>query len=100
MDNTKIISINLIHTILKTAVGDIEELRAVQNVLDQVEVLSGKSQTYEEYCSFLVLETITYDDNRIPKPFFSRQNNNTIRSIYQHDVYFNHDDSWGEYNNF
>ena len=43
-----IISLNLMHTMLKTAVWDIEELCIAQTVADQLKVLTGKSQTYEE----------------------------------------------------
>ena len=65
-----------------------------------MKVLTGKSQTYEEYCSLLVSAAITYDDTRRPKLFFSMKNNNNSRSIYQHDVSSNNDDSWGEHNDF
>ena len=34
---------------LKTAVFDIKELRAVQNTADQLKLFTGKGQTYEEY---------------------------------------------------
>ena len=84
---------------LKTVVWDIEELRVEQNVSDQLKVLTGKSQTYEEYFSLIVSSAITYDDNRRPKPLFSRNNNNNSRSIYQHDVSPNND-SWGDHNDF
>ena len=82
------------HTMLKTAVFDIEELRAVQNTADQLKLFTGKGQTYEEYCTLLISAATSYDDNHKPKSFMSRRNNN--RKVYQHDFTYNDDMSWGE----
>ena len=54
VDDVEIIGPNLMHTMLKTAVFGIEELRAVQNTADQLQVFTGKGQTYEEYCTLLI----------------------------------------------
>ena len=78
------------HTMLKTAVFDIEELRAVQNTADQLKVFTGKGQTYEEYCTLLISAATSYDDNHKPKPFLSRRNTNN-RKIYQHDMVYNYE---------
>ena len=42
VDDVDVIGPNLMHTMLKTAVFDIEELRAVQNTADQLKVFTGK----------------------------------------------------------
>ena len=94
VDEVDVIGPTLMHTMLKTAVFDIEELRAVQNTADQLKLFTGKGQTYEEYCTLLISAATSYDDNHKPKSFSSRQNN--TRKIYQHDFTYNEDRSWGE----
>ena len=96
VDEVDVIGPNLMHTMLKTAVFDIEELRAVQNTADQLKVFTGKGQTYEEYCTLLISAATSYDDNHKPKSFPSRRN----RSVYQHDSTYNDNLSWGEYSGY
>ena len=85
VDEIDVIRPNLMHTMLKTAVFGIEELRAVQNTADQLQVFTGKGQTYEEYCKLLISAATSYDDNHKPKPFLARRNTNNNRKVYQHD---------------
>ena len=58
------------HTMLKTAVYGIEELRAVQNTADKLKVFTGYGQTYEEYCTLLIFEATSYDDHHKPNHFY------------------------------
>ena len=58
-----VIGPNLMHTMLKTSVFDIEELRAVQNTADQLKVFTGKGQTNEKYFTLMISAATPYDDN-------------------------------------
>ena len=90
VDAVDVIGPNLMHTMLKTAVYDLPELRAVQNTADQLKIFTGKGQTYEEYCSLLISAATSYDDHHKPKSFLSRRNTNN-RRVYQHDLDSNDD---------
>ena len=99
VDNADVIGPTLMHTMLKTAVYGIEELRAVQNTADQLKIFTGHGQTYEEYCALLISAATSYDDHHKPKTFLSRRNTNN-RKVYEHDLSYNDIDSWGDHGEF
>ena len=75
------------HTMLKNAVYDTSQLRHVQDLADQLKISSGRSQTYEEYCSLLVSAAISYDNvNKTTASF-----NQGKRRIYQHEIGYEYD---------
>ena len=84
------------HTMLKTAVYGIEELRAVQNTADQLKIFTGHGQTQEEYCTLLISAAASYDDQHKPKSFLSRRNTNN-RKVYEHDLSYNDTDLWRDH---
>ena len=99
VDDVDVIGPTLMHTILKTTVYGIEELRAVKNTADQLKVFTGHGQTYDEYCTLLIYEATSYDDHHKPKSFLSRRNTNN-RKVYEHDLSYNDIDSWGDHGEF
>ena len=92
VDNTDVIGPTLMHTMLKTAVYGIEELRAVQNTADQLKVFTGHGQTYEEYYTLLISAATSYDDHHKTKSFLSCRNTNN-RKVYEHDISYSDIDS-------
>ena len=79
---------------LNNAVYNISQLLHIQDLAYQLHISSGRAQTYDEYCSFLVLAAISYDNVHKTAASFNRNNNK--RRIYQHDVDYNHDYSSSE----
>ena len=77
---------------LKTAVSDIQELRYVQDMADQLKISTGRAQTYDEYCSLLKAAAITYDNSNKPKP--SSYSHHQKRRVYQHDIDYSEPSSW------
>ena len=80
---------------LKNAVYDVPQLRHVQDLAYQLQISSGRAQTYNEYFSLLVSVAISYDN--VTKPASSFNRNNNKRRIYQHDVDYNHNYPSSEY---
>ena len=82
VDQIDVLGPTLMHTMLKTAVYDIEELRMVQNTADQLKIFTVKGQTYEEFCTLLISAATSYDDHHKSKCFLSRRNTNN-RKFYE-----------------
>ena len=69
-------------TMLENAVHSIQDLRAVKDQANQLQVRLGTAITYEEYCSLLLSAALTYDSQ-----FTTKVNSKgTVRSVYSHNT--------------
>ena len=83
------------HSLLKTAVADVVELRTVQDTADQLRTNTGKVQTYDQYLSLLISAATTYDNKHKARQFStSRNNNNRSAYLHQIDSYSDNEDQY------
>ena len=71
---------------LENAVHPIQDLQAVKDQANQLQVRLGTAITYDEYCSLLLSAALTYDSQ-----FTTKVNSKgTVRSLYSHNIANDH----------
>ena len=77
-------------TMLENVVSSIQDLRAVKDQANQLQVRLGTSITYDEYCSLLLSAALAYDSQ-----FATNVNSKGVqRGVYNHNIINDHESSF------
>ena len=77
-------------TMLENAVSSIQDLRAVKDQANQLQVRLGTQISYDEYCSLLLSAALTYDSQ-----FATNVNSKGVRrGVYNHNIINDHESNF------